>query len=238
MHNQQIVNTFGIFELPGNLELIGQVEASGSSVVRLPAAIRETIAPGDTTADHLNGLRSFDWLIFTDAWAVESFFEIAEKYDADLAELDDIRICSIGESTASRLRPRYVHSDITTSSADVTVVSKVLSDYSGGLFGQRMLVVQGNDARIPNFGTEHVRLKVYRSRFSRDAETAKFRALLIGGLVDAIATSSIDDVFSVKKLFALPSLDQSLAGMNFYAVDADSRQALLELGLRTRHFRL
>jgi len=238
MHNQQITNTFGVFEQPRNLELIGQVVASGSSVVRLPAAIRETVEPGDTAVEHLNSLGSFDWLIFTDAWAVESFFEIADKCDVDLSKLDDIRICSIGESTASRLRPRYVHSDITTSSADVMVVSKVLSDYSGGLFGQRMLVVHGNNARIPDFGTEIVRLEVYRSRFSRDADTAKIRALLIGGLVDAIVISSIDDVFSVKKLFALPPLDQSLAGMDYYPVDADSRQALLELGLRTRLFRL
>src|ERR671917_18476 len=84
-------------------EFAAELERYGARVVACPTieiVEPESYAPLDEALENLYG---YDWLVFTSANGVEHFLRRLRAAGRDVSELDELRVCAIGEATAERL---------------------------------------------------------------------------------------------------------------------------------------
>ena len=92
--------------------LVAALENFGATVISCPTidiAEPESYERLDEAIDHLYG---YDWLIFTSANGVEYFLRRLNVRGVGIEELDDLKVCAIGEATADKLRDAHVHVDL------------------------------------------------------------------------------------------------------------------------------
>ena len=83
-------------------EFAAELEEYGAQVILCP-----TIEIGepdsyerlDEAIDHLYG---YDWLIFTSVNGVDYFFQRLKARDRSTSDIDELKVCAIGEATAER----------------------------------------------------------------------------------------------------------------------------------------
>jgi uroporphyrinogen III methyltransferase/synthase len=126
-------------------ELIEMLEERGAEVIPAPT-IR--IAPPEDMAALDRACAeaaTFDWIVFTSANGVDHFMErlLAAR---DIRELKDVRICTIGPSTASRLSRYGIRADLTPAEYRAEAVVDALKA-QGGLNGARFLLPRADIAR-------------------------------------------------------------------------------------------
>src|SRR5687768_6134878 len=93
-------------------EFVTELERYGASVVVCPTIqIKplEDYARLDEAIEHLYG---YDWVIFTSVNGVVHFCERLSQQQRDAHELDQIKVCAIGDATAERLHSLHVHVDV------------------------------------------------------------------------------------------------------------------------------
>ena len=101
----------------------------------------------DEAIDHLYG---YDWLIFTSANGVDYFLRRLQARNIGVEELDELKVCAIGEATADRLRDAHVHVDLVPSQAKAEGVFAALSEFAGGterLHGLNVLIPRAASGR-------------------------------------------------------------------------------------------
>ena len=225
--------TLGIFD-PELINKSRVTPGSNDRILRLATPAREPLwaAAADLAADIL---AATSWVVFGDAWAVDAFagFSMGPQYLPD-----EVRVCAVGESTASRLRPLFVHSDITVQTADPIKAAAAIAEYEGGLSGAGILILhRAEDASwvdLNAFGSEASATAVYRATFQDPPAAAKMRSLILGGALDAIFFSTPDDVLSIAALLERGDMPAVLSGTELYCTSPEACSALLEHGLRGR----
>src|SRR6266550_6982301 len=93
-------------------EFVTQLERYGAKVVLCPTieiCELESYERLDEAIEHLYG---YDWIIFTSVNGVDYFFQRLKSRDRDVSELDELKVCAIGEATAGKLRHLHVHVDV------------------------------------------------------------------------------------------------------------------------------
>src|SRR5712691_704798 len=84
-------------------EFVAELEKYGARVIVCPTieiAEPESYERLDEAIDHLYG---YDWAVFTSVNGVDHFLRRLGERRHEPGELDDLRICAIGEATAERL---------------------------------------------------------------------------------------------------------------------------------------
>ena len=113
-------------------EFVTELEHFGADVMLCPTIeIREleSYERLDEAIDHLYG---YDWLIFTSVNGVEYFFKRLEARERDASDLDELKVCAIGEATAERLRDLHVHVDVIPEEFKAEGVFAALERFVGG----------------------------------------------------------------------------------------------------------
>ncbi len=89
----------------------------GAEVLDIPAI--KTVPTNDKQAvvDVLLELNAYDWLVFTSANGVTSFFELFFRRFQDLRDLGGTRIAAVGPATAAKLRELHLQVDLTPEEA-------------------------------------------------------------------------------------------------------------------------
>lgn len=204
-------------------ELQHALERLGASVILFPTI--EIVAP-DSYADLDNAVRDltgFNWLIFTSANAVEHFLRRVEANEIDLAEIDYLRVCAIGEATFERLRLAQIHVDVVPTQARAETVFDEIVNYVGGaneLANLRFLLPRSNIARdvLPVKLREHraivIDVTAYQTVLPAKPEIGKLLALLQSNSVDCLTFSSPSTFKNLVEIFKnqdLPGLLQDAA---------------------------
>src|ERR687883_294295 len=81
-------------------EFAALLEGYGARVVACPTieiVAPDSYAPLDQAIENLYG---YDWLIFTSTNGVDFFMRRLSALGHDVSELDELRVCAIGEATA------------------------------------------------------------------------------------------------------------------------------------------
>ena len=229
--------TVGVFPGEASLALVSRIESAGGNVFQLPRAARRLLEVSGHLKTVAKELTSFDWLVFCDPWAVESFFEILGSPSTQMPE--QTLVCSVGEASAAELRRFFVHSDITVQSPDS--ILKAITDYFGDAANPTLLIISGSQNPLVFFGREDVEIKitnleVYRPQFPMPADAAKAKSLFIGGAIDAVVVSSTEDVMTLGSLLIWPA-GAAISGLELYALNTESFHALYDLGFRSRLIR-
>lgn len=165
----------------------------------------------DALDQALNGLESYDWLIFTSANGVRFFFKRLQETGRDLRDLKGIRICTIGPATASTLEAMGIRVDLVPDSYVSEGVVKAFEKHD--LNGRRILLPRAETARdvIPEglaaLGAAVDVVTVYRTVVS-DRKKEELEPLIAAGKVDVITFTSPSTVTSFMQImgkdFLLP----------------------------------
>ena len=222
-------------------ELAAALEAFGARVLFCPTieiVAPESYAPLDAAAENLHG---YDWLVFTSANAVEHFLARLAAVGKDAGELDDVRVCAVGEATADRLAEARVHVDVVPERSRAEGVVAALEAYAGGrerLRGLSFLfprAAAGRDLIPRALGEAGARVEVvtaYRTVRPETTDRAKAEALLVGGGVDCVTFTSPSTVRNFAQLFDARDLARVLSGVRVACIGETTARAAAEHSLR------
>jgi uroporphyrinogen III methyltransferase/synthase len=221
-------------------EFVTELEQYGASVIVCPTIeIRELerYERLDEAIDHLYG---YDWLIFTSVNGVDYFFKRLKVREREISDLDELKVCAIGEATADRLRDLYVHVDVIPEEFKAEGVFAALERYVGGaegLKGLNVLIPRASVARdyLPNAlhdaGARIDIVPVYRTCLPENLDRGRVAAMLSGS-ADCIAFTSSSTVRNLAQLFDTEDLSRALAGVVIACIGDITARTAADFGLR------
>jgi uroporphyrinogen III methyltransferase / synthase len=200
---------------------VAELEQYGAEVILCPTieiCELESYERLDEAIEHLYG---YDWLIFTSVNGVEHFFKRLRARERDASDLDELKVCAIGEATASRLRDLHVHVDVIPEEFKAEGVFAALERFVGGateLKGMNMLIPRASVARdylpkaLEQAGARVDVVPAYRTSVPENLDRGRVAAMLSGS-ADCIAFTSSSTVRNLARLFDTQDLSVALAGV-------------------------
>lgn len=218
------------------------LEAYGARVISCPTiqiVEPESSAPLDEALENLYG---YDWLIFTSTNGVDHFLRRFLKLGHEVSELDELRVCAIGEATAERLRDASIHVDLVPEEFKAEGVFSALERFIGGreaFTGRNFLIPRAAQARdylpraLESAGARCDVVPAYRTVAPQETEKRRVEALLAGGGIDCITFTSSSTVRNFAELFDTTDLGSLLAGVHVACIGDITAQTAAEYGLST-----
>jgi uroporphyrinogen III methyltransferase / synthase len=223
-------------------EFAAGLERLGARVVACPTieiAEPESYAPLDEAIENLYG---YDWLVLTSVNAADRFLRRLEKLGRELSELDELRVCAVGEATALRLRESEVHVDVVPEQFKAEGAFSAIEAYVGGratLSRLNFLIPRAAVARdhlpdaLEDAGARVDVVPAYRTVRPQTSERGRVEALLAGGAVDCITFTSSSTVKNFAALFDTTDLSGLLRGVAVACIGDITAATAAEYGLRT-----
>jgi uroporphyrinogen III methyltransferase/synthase len=221
-------------------EFVAELESYGAKVIICPTieiAEPESYERLDEAIDHLYG---YDWLIFTSANAIDFFLRRLNTRGVKIEDLDEIKVCAIGQASADKLRDAHVHVDVVPAHAKAEGVFAALSEYAGGteqLRGLNILLPRaaaGRDYLPKSLEAAGARVDVvtaYRTVVPENLDRGRLSAMLAGS-ADCIAFTSSSTVKNLALLFDTHDLGKVLAGLNVACIGDVTAATAAEFGLQ------
>ena len=223
-------------------EFARALESYGARVISCP--VIEIVAPESYAQldEAIENLYGYDWLIFTSTNGVEHFLARMNTLGRETSELDELRVCAIGEATAERLREAHVHVDVVPEQFKAEGVFAALVSYVGqreALVGQNFLIPRAAVARdylpraLEAAGARVDVVPAYRTVAPHNTEKRRVEALLAGVAVDCITFTSSSTVRNFAELFDTTDLASLLTGVRVACIGDITATTAAEYGLRT-----
>jgi len=221
-------------------ELTTLLESYGAKVIVCPTIeIREpdNYERLDEALDHLYG---YDWLIFTSTNGVDYFNKRLMARGLNLEDLDEIRVCAIGQRTAEKLHDVHVHVDLVPTQSTAEGVFAALSEFAGGdehLHGLNILLPRAAVGRevlpkaLEQAGARVDVVTTYQTVLPENFDRGRFSAMLTGS-GDCIAFTSPSTIKNLAKLFDTHDLGKTLPGMIVACIGSVTSEAAADYGLR------
>jgi uroporphyrinogen III methyltransferase/synthase len=221
-------------------DFINALQEYGANVLSCPTieiAEPESYERLDEAIDHLYG---YDWIIFTSGNGVEYFLRRLKTRGVAVAELDELKVCAIGEATADKLRDAQVHVDLIPSQAKAEGVFSSLSEFAGGpeqLHGLNILIPRaavGRDYLPKSLEAAGARVDVvtaYRTVVPENLDRGRLSAMLTGS-GDCIAFMSSSSVKNLGLLFDTHDLGEKLHGLTVACIGDVTAATAAEYGLQ------
>lgn len=218
-------------------DLTTMLEDFGAKVIACPTIeIREpdNYDQLDEALDHLYG---YDWLIFTSTNGVEYFLKRLTYRGQQIADLDEIKVCAIGQRTADKLHDAHVHVDLVPSQSTAEGVFTALTEFVGDqLRGLNVLLPRAAMGRevlpetLQKAGARVDVVTTYQTVLPDNIDRGKLAAMLAGS-GDCIAFTSPSTIKNLAKLFDTHDLGKTLPGMVVACIGSVTSEAAAEYGL-------
>lgn len=221
-------------------EFVTELEQYGARVVVCPTieiSALESYERLDEAIEHLYG---YDWLIFTSVNGVDYFFRRLHASGHETSELDELKVCAIGEATAEKLRDLHVHVDVIPEEFKAEGVFAALERFVGGRDGLNnlnVLIPRASVARdylpkaLLEAGARVDIVPAYRTSLPADLDRGRVAAMLSGD-ADCIAFTSSSTVKNLGKLFDTEDLSEALAGVVIACIGDITGATAVDFGLR------
>ena len=221
-------------------EFVAELESYGANVIVCPTieiTEPESYERLDEAIDHLYG---YDWLIFTSANAIDFFLRRLETRGVKIDELDEIKVCAIGQGSADKLRDAHVHVDVVPSQAKAEGVFAALSEYAGGdeqLSSLNILLPRAAVGRdylpkaLEDAGARVDVVTAYRTVVPENLDRGRLSAMLAGS-ADCIAFTSSSTVKNLALLFDTHDLSKILSGVAIAVIGDVTAATAVEYGLK------
>ncbi len=232
--------TYAIFDTAANRKTIGDLNKSGAKLLLFPPIATEKIPLNETEAAQIGDLQNFDWLIFADVFAVDYTLEHLEEYAIDFFDLDDLRVCALGETVSDRLRFASVHADVIPANIKTREIFSTLLNYIGEseISGLRFLYLMDDSGRsdlsesLRTKNADVFELPIYRTMPNENSELIKLKTLLKGGAIDEFILTAPNDLIALRNYFRYENLPEILSEINISVSDGVMFQAAKEHELK------
>jgi uroporphyrinogen III methyltransferase/synthase len=220
-------------------EFVVELEKYGTRVIVCPTieiTEPEAYERLDEAIDHLYG---YDWLLFTSVNGVDYFLLRLKARGHNINEIDELRVCAIGEATAERLRAAHIHVDVVPEEFKAEGVFAALEQFVGGgemLLGLNFLIPRAAVARdylpkaLEGAGARVDVVPAYRTVLPDELDRGRLAAMLAGGS-DCIAFTSSSTVRNLAQLFDTQDLGETLNGVVVACIGDITAQTAAEYGL-------
>ena len=221
-------------------DLTTMLEGYGAYVIVCPTIeIREpdNYERLDEALDHLYG---YDWLIFTSTNGVDFFLKRLTDRGQQVDDLDEIKVCAIGQRTADKLHDAHIHVDLVPSQSTAEGVFTALAEFAGGdehLRGLNILLPRaavGRDVLPDALQKAGARVDVvttYQTVLPDNIDRGKLAAMLAGS-GDCIAFTSPSTIKNLARLFDTHDLGKTFPRMVVACIGSVTAEAAVEYGLR------
>jgi uroporphyrinogen III methyltransferase/synthase len=223
-------------------EFATELEQLGARVISCPTI--EIVEPESYALldEAIENLFGYDWLIFTSVNGVDYFLRRFETLGHDVSELDELRVCAIGEATAVRLREARIHVDVVPEQFKAEGAYAAIEAYVGGPGGLdrlTFLIPRAAVARdylphaLEEAGARADVVPVYRTVRPNTSERGRVEAMLTGGAVDCVTFTSSSTVVNFAQLFDTTDLSKLLEGVHVACIGDITAATAAEYGLHT-----
>ncbi len=222
-------------------EFAAELERYGARVVACPTI--EIVEPEsyELLDEAIENLFGYDWLVFTSTNGVEHFMRRLAAAGKDVAELDELRVCAVGDATAVRLAEARAHVDVVPDRFRAEGVFAALESYLGGreqFANLNFLLPRAAVARdylpraLEEAGARVDVVPAYRTVRPATTDRARVEALLVGGGVDCVTFTSSSTVSNFAQLFDTHDLGPLLAGVRVACIGEITARTAADYGLR------
>ena len=220
-------------------EFVSELERYGAEVVICPTIEIKALEDYSRLDEAIEHLYGYDWLIFTSVNGVDHFFERLRQQQRDAHELDEIRVCAIGDATAERLRSLQVHVDVVPAEFKAEGVYAALASFVGGeeaLSGLNILIPRASVARdflpkaLEQAGARVDVVPAYSTSLPDGLDKGHVAAMLAGG-ADCIAFTSSSTVRNLAVLFDTQDLTGPLKNVAIACIGDITAGTAREYGL-------
>lgn len=221
-------------------EFVAALEQFGARVVVCPTIEISALEDYELLDEAVAHLYGYDWLIFTSVNGVDYFFRRLDASGHDRAELDELKVCAIGEATAEKLRDLHVHVDVVPEESQAEGVFAALERFVGGrveLNNLNVLIPRASVARdylpkaLQEAGARVDIVPAYRTSLPASLDRGRVAALLSGD-ADCIAFTSGSTVRNLGQLFDTQDLGKPLAGVVIACIGDITAATAVDFGLR------
>jgi uroporphyrinogen III methyltransferase/synthase len=221
-------------------EFATQLEQYGARVVVCPTieiCALESYELLDEAIEHLYG---YDWLIFTSVNAVDYFFKRFHEHGHETSELDERKVCAIGEATTEKLNDLHVHVDVVPDEFKAEGIFAALEQFVGGNAGfskLNFLIPRASIARdhlpraLQQSGARVDIVPTYRTSLPADIDRGRVAAMLSGD-ADCIAFTSSSTVKNLGQLFDTQDLSEALSGVVIACIGDVTAETAVQYGLQ------
>ncbi|MDX6712842.1 MAG: uroporphyrinogen methyltransferase / synthase [Blastocatellia bacterium] len=217
------------------------LEAYGARVIHCPT-IAITAPPSfDPLDEAIDNLYGYDWIVFTSVNGVEFFLRRLSAKEKDAADLDEIQVCAVGESTALKLREAAVHVDVVPLKFKAEGVFEAIESYIGGrssFEGLNFLLPRAAVARdylpqaLESAGARADAVAAYQTVSADTTERRRIETLLAGGAVDCISFTSGSTVTNFGRLYDTTDLSGLLRGVTVACIGDVTAATAQQFGLQ------
>ena len=182
--------------------LAARLAELGAEVIQFPTIDIRPIADFAEADAAVRALDGYDWLIFTSANGVKSFWERLEAQGLDARALHGVRVAAIGPATAGAVRAHGVAPDFVPEAYIAESVAKGLIEL--GMDGKKILLPRAREARevlpeeLRRAGADVRVLPIYETVPAAEHRDEVLRRLEAGTL-DAVtfgSSSTVDNFFA------------------------------------------
>jgi len=110
-------------------QLAGKFQELGAEVLEVPTIKIEPPTRREDVVDALLALNSYDWLVFTSANGVATFFEYFFRQFHDMRDIGGARIAAVGPATANKLKELHLQVDLMPDEAIGSEVAKAFAEF-------------------------------------------------------------------------------------------------------------
>jgi uroporphyrinogen III methyltransferase/synthase len=185
--------------------------------------------------DALEGLGSYDWLVFTSPNGVATFFDYFFKVFDDVRSLGNVRLAAIGPATAAKLQELHLKVDAMPEQYLAKKVAKAINDL-GSVENLKILLLRAEVANpeLPKL-LEEMRaivddIAVYRTVPETEDITGAAERLLAEG-ADWVTFTSSSTVENFHARFDLPALLAKFPQLKTVSIGPETSKALNKLGV-------
>lgn len=221
-------------------DFVTELERFGARALLCPTieiAEPESYARLDEALAHLYG---YDWIVFTSVNGVDYFLRRLTSRGHEIAELDNLRVCAIGDATAEQLHSAHVHVDVIPDEFKAEGVFAALERYVGSaaaLSGLNFLIPRAAVARdylpaaLEAAGARVDVVTAYRTVQPDGLDRGRVTAMLTGGGADCIAFTSSSTVRNLALLLETDDLATILSGVAIACIGDVTAKTAAEYGL-------
>jgi uroporphyrinogen III methyltransferase/synthase len=222
-------------------EFVIELEQYGARVIVCPTIEIADPESFDRLDEALHHLYGYDWLVFTSVNGVDYFLRRFQAGGHELSEIDELRVCAIGDATAEKLREAHVHVDIVPHEFKAEGVFAALVQFVGGqeaLLGLNFLIPRAAVARdflpraLEESGARVDVVPAYRTVLPGDLDRGRIAAILTGG-TDCVVFTSSSTVRNLAQLFDTHDLSGALQGVAVACIGDITARTAAEHGLKT-----
>jgi uroporphyrinogen III methyltransferase/synthase len=208
----------------------------GAEVLEVPTIKIEPPAKRELLIDALLELNSYDWLIFTSANGVTTFFDYFFRQFHDMRDIGGARIAAVGPATARKLKELHLQVDLMPDEALASSIGEAFVEYES-IENLKICLLRAEvanrdlPAALESMGAIVDDIPVYRT-VPETSDVSGAAASLLEAGADWVTFTSASTVEHFHIRFDLPSLVKKFPQMKLASIGPETSKALAELDLR------